>query len=167
MSGWCVEFCIEVSLWLSLLHYVALCSSVSVFSIRCHSISDVDPQCSQWLQAPSDAQLSGHVHVGCCLNPLLSPRPFLHLPVSRQSPFALMGDKTKLTCHEFFNSALNAVASMPGKNRMVYLLLVCRRAASLKDAAIPASSFTSWKTRQTEFFSASLWFSVLSVHLDH
>ena len=39
---------------------------------------------------PSDTQLSGHVPFGCWLNPLLSPRAFTHLSVSRESPFAPM-----------------------------------------------------------------------------
>jgi len=82
-----------------LLAYLTYWRAWSLYSIHCIaalvsvqdrgcSIPDFHPKWSQWLQALSDTQQSGHVPFGCCLNPLLSPRALPLLSVSREIPFA-------------------------------------------------------------------------------
>ena len=64
------------------IHCAAALVSVQV---HCYSISNLHPKRRQWLQVPSDMQLGGHVPVGSCSRPLLSPRALPHLLVSRES----------------------------------------------------------------------------------
>ena len=92
MSGWCIVFCLKGSV--SFIHCAAALVSIQV---SFHSISNFHPKWSQWSQAPSDTQLSGHVLFGCCPNAMLSPRTLTHLSVSRKIQFAPMRATTILT----------------------------------------------------------------------
>ena len=105
------------------------CAAVVVsLQVRCGARFRFSSNMKCASQAPSGAQLSGHMHFGCCLNPLLSTRALLCLPVSRECPFAPMWPTS--TVDSSFNS---------GEASGSILKVISSRTLSIVTSVLPPS----------------------------